>query len=72
MIDKFHDWTYGILGTIIGFMMVETIRFRRTVSEKYVHKDDFVRIMNENREDHNTMFKKLDAIRDKLDGKADK
>jgi len=70
--DKFSTWIYGILGSIIGFLCVDNIRFRRNISKEYVLRDDFVRLMNENRQDHRSMSDKLDVIRDKLDGKADK
>uniref|UniRef100_A0A6M3JNV4 Uncharacterized protein n=1 Tax=viral metagenome TaxID=1070528 RepID=A0A6M3JNV4_9ZZZZ len=72
MLDKFSGWLLGIIGTIIGFLCVDNIRFRRSLPKEYVLKEDFVRITNENRQDHQIMLTKLDAIRDKLDGKADK
>lgn len=72
MPGKFSDWVYGILGTAAGFMLIDNIRFRHNIPERYVLKDDFVRLMNENRQDHQIIFNKLDAIRDKLDEKADK
>lgn len=72
VLTKLSNWIYGIAGMVIGFLLIDSVRFRRNVSKEYVLKDDFIRIMEENRQDHRTIFSKLDAIRDKLEEKADK
>lgn len=70
--EKVINWILGILSTIVGFIAVDSIQFRRSLPEKYVLKDDLIRVMAENRQEHGKIFDKLEEILKELGKKADR
>ena len=69
---ELSNWLLGILSSIVIFLIVNALQFRQNVSKEYVLKDDFVRTMQENRNDHQIMFDKLDEVLKELGKKADR
>jgi hypothetical protein len=69
----FFKWLSTIVsGLITACLGEEYLKFRPGLPEKYVLKDDFIRVMKENREDHSRMFTMLDEVLKELGRKEDR
>ncbi|MEW5802658.1 MAG: hypothetical protein AB1847_11220 [bacterium] len=71
-VDKGTEWLLALFGMITGALILDNVKTRRTMSEKYVLKEDLHEILRENREDHQRINDKLDAIKDALSKKEDR
>ncbi len=60
------NWIFGVGGTILAGVVLFLIKRVVELPEKYIQKEDFVRVMLENRQDHQLMFGKLDNVLEKL------
>ena len=58
-------WFARELWTAVKMLKEDLSKLREEIARDYIRKDEFNRIAD-------TLFAKLDDIRDKLDGKADK
>ncbi len=69
-------WVYSILGTIVSATFLDYLYFRFKLSDKladkYVRRDEFIRLVDKNDEAHDKILGKLDDIKDTLSQKEDR
>lgn len=60
-----QEWTtyiYGFISSFILLLVGIDLKCHMDIPKKYVLKEDFIRVMQENRDDHKQIFDKCDNI----------